>query len=243
MSGSKSNSDEENTLTKTLDAVLHPVSILVVLLLVIIVYVMNFYKLSVSSNPMEWGPFGDYIGGILNPSIALAALWWLRRSFAIQKIELAETRAALQDQADSQERSVRALNQQINNQLRLARIETLNIELNGIEAELAFYRESIIQISTMTADMSGCTQFIDVFTGEFINSGELPRRRAYLSRLLEMMKSVRDRKIELINEAQGIALKISGNEVKRLKEQKKWPLSEDDIERLSAAGAILPQDK
>lgn len=37
-------------------------------------YVHDFHTLSRSTKPAEWGTFGDYIGGILNPIIALLTL-------------------------------------------------------------------------------------------------------------------------------------------------------------------------
>jgi hypothetical protein len=33
-----------------------------------------------STDPASWGQFGDYIGGILNPVIALFAFYWLTQS-------------------------------------------------------------------------------------------------------------------------------------------------------------------
>lgn len=48
-----------------------------------------------SPSPDQWGTFGDYIGGVMNPLVALAALYWLTRSVSIQKQELAETRKEL----------------------------------------------------------------------------------------------------------------------------------------------------
>ena len=37
----------------------------------IIIYIANFRTSQISSNPDDWGVFGDYLGGILNPMIAL----------------------------------------------------------------------------------------------------------------------------------------------------------------------------
>jgi len=40
----------------------------------ILFYFLNFWKNPVSENPSDWGVFGDYIGGVLNPVISLISL-------------------------------------------------------------------------------------------------------------------------------------------------------------------------
>lgn len=55
-------------------------------------YIWKFHKLDFTDNPAELGPFGDYIGGLLNPCIALFALYWLTSSIKTQIKELTETR-------------------------------------------------------------------------------------------------------------------------------------------------------
>jgi|GEM_PF-4988734 len=46
----------------------------IVVVLAILFYIVNFWSDGISSNPEHWGVFGDYIGGLLNPLIALLAL-------------------------------------------------------------------------------------------------------------------------------------------------------------------------
>lgn len=48
-------------------------------------------------DPAPWGSFGDFIGGILNPFVALCALYWFTRSVEIQRQELAATQKELAD--------------------------------------------------------------------------------------------------------------------------------------------------
>ncbi len=47
--------------------------------------------------PSTWGAFGDFIGGILNPFVALCALYWLTRSIEMQRQELSATQKELAD--------------------------------------------------------------------------------------------------------------------------------------------------
>lgn len=58
---------------KTLIKILWITSI-VFLLLVFGFYICNFKGFKISDNPGDWGQFGDYIGGLLNPFISLLNL-------------------------------------------------------------------------------------------------------------------------------------------------------------------------
>lgn len=48
-----------------------------------------------------WGQFGDFVGGIPNPMVSFAALALLARTYLLQRQEMADTSAALQNQARS----------------------------------------------------------------------------------------------------------------------------------------------
>lgn len=43
----------------------------------IIIYVIRFYSNPLSDNPTEWGPFGDFVGGVLNPFLTLGNIFIL----------------------------------------------------------------------------------------------------------------------------------------------------------------------
>jgi len=55
----------------------------------------------------NWGTFGDFVGVLLNPTVAFFAFYWLIKSVRIQKEELFETRKALEDSAESQQLQVK----------------------------------------------------------------------------------------------------------------------------------------
>ncbi|ENX3945427.1 putative phage abortive infection protein [Photobacterium damselae subsp. damselae] len=55
-----------------------------------------------STDSSEWGSFGDFIGGLLNPLIALLAFYWLTQSVLIQKTELSETQNVLRETEKAQ---------------------------------------------------------------------------------------------------------------------------------------------
>jgi fumarate reductase subunit C len=83
---------------------------LVILVLVVLVPILVFYFVwfigindkSLSSNVSDWGAFGDFIGGIFNPLIALIAMILLSISIYIQKTELAAATKAFQDSSKAQ---------------------------------------------------------------------------------------------------------------------------------------------
>ncbi|WP_288400161.1 putative phage abortive infection protein [uncultured Acinetobacter sp.] len=69
----------------------------------------------------DWGTFGDFIGGILNPIFALFAFYWLTYSVRLQIKELKDTRTELKKAADAQ---VEATKHQEN----IARLEDENVK-------------------------------------------------------------------------------------------------------------------
>ena len=63
-----------------------------------LLYASHFgWRLSESRE--HWGQFGDYVGGILNPIVAIGALAGIWYAVLLQKRELRETKDALHDQA------------------------------------------------------------------------------------------------------------------------------------------------
>jgi hypothetical protein len=66
-----------------------------VLIALVAAYVLAFASFGWSKSPEAWGQLGDYIGGILNPVVALCALIALVVSIQLQKAELAATRSEL----------------------------------------------------------------------------------------------------------------------------------------------------
>ena len=41
----------------------------------IVIYLIKFRKYTISEDPADWGTFGDYLGGVLNPILALIGLF------------------------------------------------------------------------------------------------------------------------------------------------------------------------
>lgn len=62
-------------------------------------YIFQFHE-KLSPENSDWGTFGDYIGGILNPLIASFAFYWIIQTYNLQKFELSDTRKILENQND-----------------------------------------------------------------------------------------------------------------------------------------------
>ena len=91
---------------------------------------------SISAETEEWGQFGDFIGGMLNPVIAYLAFYWLTRSIVLQKEELTDTRKTLQTSAQAQLKQER-------HAARTAHLNALNSLLNSFNNDLSRIRDNI----------------------------------------------------------------------------------------------------
>jgi len=63
-------------------------AVVVAAFFVITVFVWNFHGKSISNSPGDWGTFGDYVGGILNPVVGMATVLLVIISIVIQRREL-----------------------------------------------------------------------------------------------------------------------------------------------------------
>ena len=65
----------------------------------VVIYAYHFHDYILSNSPDRWGLLGDYVGGILNPIVAFAALVAVLYAIYLQRSELHETKIALTNQA------------------------------------------------------------------------------------------------------------------------------------------------
>ncbi len=66
----------------------------------LVLYAIKFHG-ELSVNNTDWGVFGDYIGGTLNPLISGSAIYWIIKTYNLQKKELFESRTILQGQSEA----------------------------------------------------------------------------------------------------------------------------------------------
>ena len=104
----------------------HPF-VLVICTLVLVVlglYFGNFHY-GLSDKNDDWGTFGDYFGGILNPILAAFVLYWIVETYKLQKTELQETKRLINDQV-----KLAALTALLNSNLtRISLLKSERIEL------------------------------------------------------------------------------------------------------------------
>lgn len=82
--------DSSNIKTKKVVAVLFGIG-----LVVLGFYLYKFHH-GLSNDNGDWGTFGDYVGGILNPVIAGFAFYLIAKTYELQKTELEATRSLLE---------------------------------------------------------------------------------------------------------------------------------------------------
>lgn len=75
------------------------------------VLIVGFYSIniegSLSSDTTDWGTFGDYVGGIANPVIALIVLYYVYRTFLSQRQQLKEAREEFRKSREEQEKQTK----------------------------------------------------------------------------------------------------------------------------------------
>lgn len=80
-------------------------AVLIALLMFVVVifsYVLNFHRQFMSEDAVKWGVFGDFIGGTLNPFLSFLVLIILLRTFSMQRNELKDTKRILRTQKKTQ---------------------------------------------------------------------------------------------------------------------------------------------
>jgi len=93
-------------------------------LVVLGLYFGNFHY-GLSDKNDDWGTFGDYFGGILNPILAAFVLYWIVETYKLQKTELQETKRLINDQV-----KLAALTALLNSNLtRISLLKSERIEL------------------------------------------------------------------------------------------------------------------
>lgn len=106
------------------------ISIAVAILLIALVLGSYFFKFHgvLDAEQSNWGTFGDFDGGTLNPVLAALGFYWLTSSIRIQLQELRETRKVLEKTANHQES--------------IASLESKNVETQ--QEILALQKESLL---------------------------------------------------------------------------------------------------
>lgn len=103
--------DSREVKKKSLKSLLLPVFLLVVGVFVYKIISLYFENFSGELSPKndDWGTFGDYVGGVLNPVFGLLSFSALLVTISIQSKELKEAREQFSRSADAQEKSEKVM--------------------------------------------------------------------------------------------------------------------------------------
>lgn len=131
---------------------------IIAILFIAIVLSVYFYNFSgnISLKHEEWGAFGDFVGGSLNPALSflalialLVTLWLQSKQTEISVQELSETRAELRRSAEAQESSTRHQKRQVKIQELTARISVITLLLEYDEKVVPERRLGIMSVSSI----------------------------------------------------------------------------------------------
>lgn len=132
------------------------------------VLIVGFYSIniegSLSTDTDDWGTFGDYVGGLANPVIALIVLYYVYRSFKIQKTELKETRKEFKKSRETQEKQTKF--QSINNRAYLlqCKITWLNQNIKSTDDILNRESDAFIRLNEEFKDEENIDKRILILT-------------------------------------------------------------------------------
>lgn len=132
---------------------------LVVVVVVFLVYFSNFH-VSLSTSNADWGTFGDFVGGTLNPILSFLGLIALLLTIVLQSKELESTRKELERAASAQEKTEVVLKAQAATQVKqqfegtffslleqhnklLEKLSATNNEQAGPSSELVLIRNEV----------------------------------------------------------------------------------------------------
>lgn len=134
---------------------------------------------TLSTDTSDWGAFGDYIGGLLNPLVAFFAFYWLTQSIRIQKEELTYTRETLVETLEQQKH-------QSETTLKSVLLQNLNIQLDAINSAISLEKAYIMSL-TQQAQFNGAHYSVITEKGENIKISDI---------LPTLNKSVQEKQFE-----------------------------------------------
>ncbi|MGY9355586.1 putative phage abortive infection protein [Citrobacter braakii] len=141
------------------------------ILVVVGLYAYNFHG-PLSASNSDWGTFGDYFGGVLNPFFGFLSLMAILATIALQSAEMELTRKELERAARAQEKSEVVLNAQARTQVRQQFEGTFFSLLNE-------HNKALQEISSPDlGEHRGLSRVDDLYGGVFYNTLNLSQSRS-----------------------------------------------------------------
>jgi hypothetical protein len=94
-------------------------------------------ELEIATDPADWGSFGDYIGGLLNPLISLFAFYWLGSSVRLQIQQIEDSTETMKQTAGHQKTQAELA-------LQSQELVTINLELTAVQNEIAYHQSLLV---------------------------------------------------------------------------------------------------
>jgi len=119
----------------------------------------------VAGGPSNWGSFGDYLGGILNPLVGIVGVLLLYQTFALQRKELKQARKQFK-------RTSKALEKQTSYQLYKTEMDLYTSAVTKCDHDV----DSLIRFSKMT--LGDDSHLIDLFISKYLINEDLEKVKA-----------------------------------------------------------------
>lgn len=135
--------DRNSTLTTIIRGTLYiPLVTTIIVLLGYGIWLGVLNNQELSTHSADWGSFGDFFGGILNPIIGVMTLYWVIIAVRYQQEELGQAREALSKSSEAQVKAAHL--QRIN-----AALSALTAELSVIQSDIDARRDAQSEIMKM----------------------------------------------------------------------------------------------
>lgn len=146
----------------------------------LVAYGWIFRSLPWTENPSSWGAFGDYIGGLLNPTIALFTLMVAVQVWRLQRTQLLETKLALEKQTKHLDEVNHREQQSTNEKLFFSVLEKIEVAAHNLNGKTRDYHVNklaeCIRVRQTTLD-NKLVNFSDAYS---------TLNREYLDRIFDM---------------------------------------------------------
>lgn len=153
--------------------------------LVACTYVIKFHNSNISSNPADWGVLGDFFGGVTNPIISLATLFFVAKTYITQIAELDSARESVKRADELREMSANAqislaqtYIKQIEVQNKILQIQVLSTSMNVHLKNIEIYSK---EIERVTESMNNNLAFVSIQGKRYSSDEEQKNYRATMA--------------------------------------------------------------
>lgn len=171
---------------------------LLAIVVVLIVYIVNFKDADISSNPADWGVLGDYIGGLLNPLISALTLFFVARTYINQREEIkraqesANKADSLRQQAtDAQVSLAESYLRQIEISNKSSVINMLNAKISAGHKAIEIYYQEISRVSESISSSGYTSRRVLTMNGKTLLSTQ--SKELYISEVSALIAAENDK--------------------------------------------------